>query len=86
MMNAMAAIGAIRENAQTVEAQIANLERDSFSDDPELNSEVSVLNKINATNVLTLRTRAGLEQTSCLATGTTDPCRQATTGINSKCN
>jgi hypothetical protein len=52
---AMAAIGVIRENAQTVEAQIANLERDSFSDDPELNSEVSVLNKINATNVLTLR-------------------------------
>jgi hypothetical protein len=52
---AMAAIGAIRDNAQTVEAQIANIERDSFSDDPDLNSEVSVLNKINATNVLTLR-------------------------------
>ena len=32
-----------------------NLEQDSLSDDPELNSEVSVLNKINATNVLTLR-------------------------------
>src|SRR5262249_49382792 len=52
---AMTAIGAIRDNAQTVEAQIANIERDSFSDDPDLNSEVSVLNKINATNVLTLR-------------------------------
>jgi hypothetical protein len=54
-VEAMAAIGAIRENAQNVEAQIANLERDSLSDDPDLNSEVSVLNKINATNVLTLR-------------------------------
>ena len=27
-----------------------------MSDDPNLNTEVSVLNKINATNVLTLRT------------------------------
>jgi hypothetical protein len=54
-LEAMAAIGAIRENSQNVEAQIANLERDSFSDDSDLNSEVSVLNKINATSVLTLR-------------------------------
>jgi hypothetical protein len=52
---AMAAIGAIRENAQNVQAQIANLEQDSFSDDPDANSEVSVLNKINAASVLTLR-------------------------------
>jgi hypothetical protein len=54
-LEAMAAIGAIRENSQNVEAQIANLERDSFSDDSDLNSEVSVLNKINAASVLTLR-------------------------------
>ena len=52
---AMAAIGAMRENAQNVQAQIANLEQDSFSDDPDANSEVSVLNKINASSVLTLR-------------------------------
>lgn len=52
---AMAAIGAMRENAQNVQAQIANLEQDSFSDDPDANSEVSVLNKINAASVLTLR-------------------------------
>jgi hypothetical protein len=55
-MNAMATIGAIRGNAQSVESQMANLEQDSFSDDSGLNSEVSVLNKINATGVLTLRT------------------------------
>lgn len=55
-MNAMATIGAIRGNAQSVESQIGNLEQDSFSDDSGLNSEVSVLNKINATGVLTLRT------------------------------
>ncbi len=54
--NAMATIGSIRGNAESVQAQIANLEQDSFSADPNLNTEVSVLNKINAANVLTLRT------------------------------
>lgn len=55
-INAMATIGSIRGNAQGVQAQIANLEQDSFSNDPNLNTEVSVLNKINAAGVLTLRT------------------------------
>ena len=52
---AMATIGSIRGNAWNVERQMGNLENDSFSTDPGLNSEVSVLNKINAANVLTLR-------------------------------
>ena len=55
-VNAMATIGSIRGDADSVQAQIANLEQDSFSDDPNLNTEVSVLNKINAATVLTLRT------------------------------
>jgi hypothetical protein len=55
-MNAMATIGSIRGSADTIQTQISNLEQDSFSDDSGLNSEVSVLNKINAANVLTLRT------------------------------
>ncbi len=54
-MNALSTIGAIRGNAATLETRMNNLEQDSFSDDSGLNSEVSVLNKINATNVLTLR-------------------------------
>src|ERR1700720_5047853 len=45
-MNAMATVGSIRGNAETVQTQIANLEQDSFSDDPNLNTELSVLNKI----------------------------------------
>jgi len=53
---AMAAIGSIRGNAQNVQTQIANLEQDSLSADPNLNTEISVLNKINAAGVLTLRT------------------------------
>jgi hypothetical protein len=55
-MNAMATIGAIRGSADNVQTQIGNLEQDSFSGDSSLNSEVSVLNKINAAGVLTLRT------------------------------
>jgi hypothetical protein len=53
---AMETIGSIRGNAQAIETQIGNLEQDSLSGDPGLNTEVSVLNKINAAGVLTLRT------------------------------
>jgi hypothetical protein len=54
-MNALSTIGAIRGNAAALETRMNNLEQDSFSNDSSLNSEVAVLNKINATNVLTLR-------------------------------
>jgi hypothetical protein len=53
--NALMTIGAIRGNAQMLERQVNNLEQDSLSGDSNLNSEVEVLNKINAANVLTLR-------------------------------
>ena len=53
---AIEAIGSIRGNAADVQTQIGNLEQDSLSSDPSLNTEVSVLNKINAAGVLTLRT------------------------------
>src|SRR5277367_1564367 len=55
-INAMATIGSIRGGAQDIETQIGNLENDSFSTESGLNSQVSVLNKINAAGVLTLRT------------------------------
>jgi hypothetical protein len=55
-INAMATIGSIRGSAQDIQTQIGNLESDSFSTDSGLNTEVSVLNKINAAGVLTLRT------------------------------
>jgi hypothetical protein len=54
-LTAMATLGSIRGNALALEMQMGNLEKDSFSPDSNLNSEVSVLNKINAANVLTLR-------------------------------
>src|SRR4029077_5259033 len=52
---AMATLGAIRNNAANIETQIGNLEQDSLSGDPDLNTEISVLNKINNANVLNLR-------------------------------
>jgi hypothetical protein len=55
-LNAMQTIGGMRGNAEDIQNQMANLEDDSFSEDPNLNTEVSVLNKINAANMLTLRT------------------------------
>jgi hypothetical protein len=53
---AIEAIGSIRGNAPDAQNQIGNLEQDSLSSDPGLNTEVSVLNKINAAGVLTVRT------------------------------
>ena len=55
-VTSMATIGAIRDDAQKIENQINNLEQDSFSNNPNLNTEIGVLNKINAANVLMLRT------------------------------
>lgn len=53
---AMATIGSIRSAAPDVQVQLGNLESDSFSNDPDLNTEVAVLNKINASGVLTIQT------------------------------
>ena len=55
-VTSMATIGTIRDDAQNIENQINNLEQDSLSNNPSLNTEIGVLNKINAANVLMLRT------------------------------
>jgi len=55
-VSALTTVGNVRANAQNVQQQIANIEQDSLSSDAGLNTEMSVLNKINASNVLTLRT------------------------------
>lgn len=55
-ISALTTVGNVRANAQIVQQQIGNLEQDSFSRDASLNTEVSVLNKLNASSVLALRT------------------------------
>lgn len=51
----MQTIGAMRANAPAVESAIQALEQDSLSSDPAMNTEVAVLNKINAANVISVR-------------------------------
>lgn len=48
-------IGEIRSNARAVETMLARLEDDSLSPDARLNTQVAVLNKINAGNVVLAR-------------------------------
>lgn len=54
--NALETMGAIRANALAATNAVSNVQNDSFSNDPTLNTEVSVLNKVNATGVLGLQT------------------------------
>ena len=51
----MQTIGTLRLNARQVEAAIQNLEDVSLNADPNLNTEIGVLNKINAADVIALR-------------------------------
>lgn len=55
-VNGMATIGQLRNNAQQLELHIKQLEDDSLSSAPDLNTQIAVLNKINAANVLLVRT------------------------------
>ena len=54
-VTAMETIGRVRANAPTVENAIQNLENDSLSSNPAMNTEIAVLNKINAAHVITVR-------------------------------
>lgn len=48
-------IGTLRSNASQVEAAIQSLEDASLDSDPDYNTEIAVLNKINAASVVALR-------------------------------
>jgi len=54
-LTAIETLGRLRANAPQVESTIQNLEHDSLSSDPNMNTEVAVLNKINAAGVIGLR-------------------------------
>jgi hypothetical protein len=53
--NTIDLLGRLRANAPQVTGAIKNLETDTLSSDPNLNSEIAVLNKINAANLVALR-------------------------------
>lgn len=48
-------VGRLRANAGAVEAAIQGLEDDSLSSNPEMNTEIAVLNKINAAHLIAVR-------------------------------
>lgn len=58
----MATLGRIRGNASANDAAISNLENDSLSSDPDFNTEIAVLNKINAAHVIGLRAQDNTNQ------------------------
>jgi hypothetical protein len=49
------ALGFLRGHQMSVETTIRNLEDDTYSNDPDLNTQIAVLNKINATAVTSAR-------------------------------
>src|SRR5579863_5861406 len=53
--NGLETIGTLRGNASQVESAIQGLENDSLTSDPNFNTEIAVLNKINAASVIALR-------------------------------
>ncbi len=52
----METLGKLRLHASSVEAALKGLEQDSLSSDPAMNTEIAVLNKVNAANVMAVRT------------------------------
>src|SRR5205807_4717563 len=55
IVHALAAIGSLRSQEPSVETSMRNLEEDAYAGDPDMNTQVAVLNKINATNVTSAR-------------------------------
>jgi hypothetical protein len=53
---AIETIGRLRGNAAAVQTAIQGLEDDSLSSSPDMNTEVAVLNKINAAGLIAVRT------------------------------
>lgn len=55
-IHSLAVLGALRSKASEAEKSIGSMESASLWDDPDFNTEIAVLNKINATDVMGLRT------------------------------
>jgi len=54
-VHALETVGRLRANASAVEAAIQHLEDDSLSSDPDMNTQIAVLNKINAAHLVSVR-------------------------------
>jgi hypothetical protein len=59
---ALTTLGQIRFHSESLNQQISNLESDSYSDDPSQQSEMAVLGKINAANLVQLHSQQDTNQ------------------------
>jgi len=55
IVHGLQALGALRGHETSVETSIRNLEDDAYSSDPAFNTQIAVLNKLNATTVASAR-------------------------------
>ena len=55
-VNALETVGRLRANSAAVETALQRLEDDSLSPEPDMNTQIAVLNKINAANLMSVRT------------------------------
>jgi hypothetical protein len=55
IVNGLQAVGRLRFHEGSVEATVRNLELDAYSDNPDVHTQIAVLNKINATAVTAAR-------------------------------
>jgi len=59
---AMTTLGQIRLHSESLNQQISNLEADSYSNDPTEQSEMAVLGKVNAANLIQLHSQQDTNQ------------------------
>src|SRR5260370_31480492 len=58
----MTTLGQIRSHSESLNQQISNLEADSYSNDPSQQSEMAVLAKVNAANLIQLHSQQDTNQ------------------------
>jgi hypothetical protein len=59
---ALTTLGQVRSHSESLTQQISNLERDSYSNDPNQQSEMAVLAKVNAANLIQLHSQQDTNQ------------------------
>jgi hypothetical protein len=60
--SALTTLGQIRSHSESLNQQISNLEADSYSNDPTEQSEMAVLGKVNAANLIQLHSQQDTNQ------------------------
>jgi hypothetical protein len=61
-VNTLATLGTIRSNSELFATQLANLDSDTFATDPDEQTEMAVLGKINSANLLQIHSQQDTNQ------------------------